>query len=337
MKVLKVVGIILVALVAIVVVLGLIAPKNYRIDRSVTIDSPKALVFRHVQFWRNWGDWSPWAERDSTMQVSVEGADGGEGAIYKWTGDKKLSGKGEMINTGVKPNEQIDYHLNFLEPWPIEADGDVEVADADGGTKVTWSFYGEMSFPWNVTMLFVSRDKMAGKDLERGLERLKNLCQQEAQAIKSYHVRKIRFPAKSFAAIRKEISITNVSEFYSQSLGKIMQEMGKKSAKMAGIPCGLYYTWDEQNHVTDMAAAVPVNKSITSGDIKTIKLAAATAYAVDYYGPYEKIIPAHLAINMYLEKNGLTFKPPVIEEYVTDPLTQPDNSKWLTRIYYFTE
>ncbi|OGC06343.1 hypothetical protein A2V82_16260 [candidate division KSB1 bacterium RBG_16_48_16] len=337
MKVLKIIGIVLVVLVAIVVILGLVAPKDYQVDRSLTIDAQKGLVFRHVQYWRNWAGWSPWAERDSTLQVAVEGADGSEGAMYKWTGDKELSGKGEMINTGIKPNEQIDYHLNFLEPWPNEADGYVKVADAESGTKVTWGFYGEMSFPWNVTMLFMSMDKMAGKDLDRGLELLKNLCEQEAQAVNGYNIQKVQFPAKSFAAIRKEISMDNISEFYGQSFGKIMEEMGKNNAKMTGIPCGLYYTWDEQNRVTDTAAAVPVNKSMTSGDIKPIKLGAATAYAVDYYGPYEKITPAHLAINMYLEKNGLTFKPPVIEEYVTDPSKEPDSSKWLTRIYYFTE
>ena len=91
MKVLKIIGIVLVVLVAIVVILGLVAPKDYQVDRSLTIDAQKELVFRHVQYWRNWAGWSPWAERDSTLQVAVEGADGSEGAMYKWTGDKELT------------------------------------------------------------------------------------------------------------------------------------------------------------------------------------------------------------------------------------------------------
>jgi effector-binding domain-containing protein len=28
---------------------------------------------------------------------------------------------------------------------------------------------------------------------------------------------------------------------------------------------------------------------------------------------------------------------PVVEEYITDPMTEKDPNKWLTKIYYFVE
>ena len=86
-----------------------------------------------------------------------------------------------------------------------------------------------------------------------------------------------------------------------------------------------------------MAAAMPVNRPLKAEGIQTIRVPRGTAYSVDYYGPYDKVGPAHLAIDRYFKENGLTLKPPVIEEYVTDPTKEPDSSKWLTRIYYFAQ
>ena len=35
-----------------------------------------------------------------------------------------------------------------------------------------------------------------------------------------------------------------------------------------------------------------------------------------------------------MEKNNREFKGYVIEQYVTDPMSEPDSTKWLTNIYY---
>ena len=63
----------------------------------------------------------------------------------------------------------------------------------------------------------------------------------------------------------------------------------------------------------------------------------STVYIIDYYGSYEGLMYAHLALDNYLKQKGLKMRSPVIEEYLTDPGAEPDTSKWLTRIYYFAE
>lgn len=45
MKTLKIIGIILLALIVIIVILGIVAPRNYHLDRSVVIAASKQLVF----------------------------------------------------------------------------------------------------------------------------------------------------------------------------------------------------------------------------------------------------------------------------------------------------
>ncbi len=63
----------------------------------------------------------------------------------------------------------------------------------------------------------------------------------------------------------------------------------------------------------------------------------ASAYTIDYPGAYEGLKYAHQSLNKYFQTNGLRLKPPVIEEYITDPMAEPDTTKWLTKIYYFSE
>jgi effector-binding domain-containing protein len=337
MKVLKILGILLLVLIVVVVVLGFIAPKDYDVERSVVIDSPKELVFGYVKYWRNWKNWSPWAADDPSMQVAVEGADGQVGAIYKWIGDPDITGKGEMTNTGIKDGEEITYHLHFMEPWESESDGYVRLADADGGTKVSWGFYGETPFPWNVFMLFSSMDKMVGGDFERGLGLMKELCEEEAGAVLSYQVKSVNFGAKRYAALQQEVQFHEMQDFFDTAFKTIENTRRKKGLRAVGAPSGLYYSWDEQNLKSNMAAVVPVNRNISSGDVKTIRMSKAKAYSIDYQGPYSGSVYAHRALDYYLKKNGLKWKPPVIEEYVVGPATEADSTKWLTKIYYFTE
>ncbi len=337
MKVLKVIGIIVIVILLIIVIVGIIAPKMYSVERSITIDSPKELVFNHIKYWRNWRNWSPWTANDPKMQVTIEGKDGEEGSIYKWIGDPKITGKGEMTNTGVKDYEELSYHLHFMEPWESESDGYVRVADADGGTKVSWGFYGETPIPWNIVMLFVSMDKMVGKDFEQGLVLMKELCEKEAKAVLSYEVKRIKFKAKKYATIQKEVAMSEIKSFFTESFGTIDQARRKKGARIVGATAGLYYSWDKQNQIKDMAAAVPVSRLVNVGEVKSITLPAAEAYSIEYYGPYSEMAPVYNALDLYLLKNGLKRKPPFIEEYITDQETEPDSSKWLTKVYYFVE
>jgi effector-binding domain-containing protein len=335
MKALKIIGIVLLALIGVVIILGIVAPKSYHVDRSITIEAPKHLVFNYVKYWRNWKAWSPWAEMDSTMQVTIAGKNGSDGSMYQWQGNKV--GSGTMTTMGIKENEEIAYHLKFLKPWESESDGYLKLVAVDEKTQATWGFYGKNPFPWNVFSLFMSMDKMVGKDFERGLELLKDICEKEAVMVGKYTVAEVEFPVKIYAVIRQEVTFDQLQNFFAESYAKIMKEITKKGVKMEGAPAALYFHWDEQNNMTNVAAAIPIKNFAKLEGIETIPLPAMTAFWVDYYGLYRDSGPAHRACDLYLSQKGLKQKSPVIEEYVTDPSKELDSSKWLTRIYYFGE
>ena len=335
MKALKIIGGILIFLALVLIILNFIAPKEYQVERSLIIDAPKEIVFKHIKYWRSWHSWSPWAERDKIMQVNIKGIDGESGSVYEWTGDPEITGKGEMINTGVKENQEINYHLRFLEPIKSESDGYLRLLSDGKQVKALWGFKGHYGFPVNIMMLFMNMDKAVGADFERGLENLKKICEEEAKNILQYQVKKTVLPAQKYAVIKGEVDFKDISDFLAQSYGKITKALKRKGRRVKGPACGLYYSWDEKNKRTEMAAAFPVNRTIKAGEVTTIEIAPGIAYYVDYYGPYEKSDNAHYALDLYLQQHKLTQKPPVIEEYVIGPSQEKDSSKWLTKIYYY--
>ena len=336
MKALKIIGIVLLILVVLIVILGVIAPKDYSVERSVLINAPSQVVFNHIKYWRNWQAWSPWAEMDSTMTVAVEGIDGTPGSRYRWSGVK--AGTGEMTHTGIKENEEIAYQLRFIKPWESTSNGYIRLIDSEGNTQASWGFYGKNPFPWNILTLFFSMETMIAKDFDRGLALLKDISEKENTAIQSYSVTELMFPARTYAAIQKTIGFVQIQNSLAGAYTKIMAELGKQGIQMAGAPAALYYEWDEQNRITKVAAAIPIKSPIKSGgDLKIIRMPATKAYMVDYFGPYQESAAAHYACDFYLSKKGLKQKSPVIEEYITDHASEPDSSKWLTKIYYFGE
>jgi len=337
MKVLKIIGIIILALVLIVVVLGLIAPQSYHVERSIVINAPKDVVFRQVVYWRNFAEWSPWAEQDSTMTVTIEGVDGQEGSKYIWQGDPKITGSGEMTNTGVTPNEEITYDLHFITPWESYSQGYVRVSDVDDGVKASWGFSGDYPFPWNIMLLFMPMDKMIGPDFERGLASLKQISEAKAEKLKNMQVQEMRFNATSYAALGKQIDLNEMESFFDSAFATVRQAMEAAGIMSAGSPAGLYFEWDEENGTAEVAAAIPTRGTVEADEIEMIRVAGSNAVYIDYYGSYKEIELAHWAMMDYFENSDKTFKGPVIEEYLTDPQSVQDPQDWLTRVIYLTE
>jgi effector-binding domain-containing protein len=333
MKALKMMGVILFVLAAVILILGLIAPKGYKVERTVSIEAAKSLVFRHVQYWKNWQAWSPWAEMDSTMKITVEGVDGTEGSSYRWTGKK--TGEGIMTNAGVKPAETLYYRMRFIKPWKSEADGYVGVAETDGGTAVTWGFTGRTPYPWNAINLFMNMEKMLGGDFEKGLGLLKNVCEKEMAQVLRYEIKAIPFPARTYAAIRKTLTMDRMPAFFAESIPALMRALGSGGIRPAGAPCGIYFTFDETTGVSDMAAGVPVNLTKAMGNVGIIRLPAAKAYVIEYGGTFEGSILAYDAFDLYFARKNLKPKMPVVEEYLTDPAKETDPAKQVIRIYLF--
>jgi hypothetical protein len=177
MKFLKVIAIVAVVIVTFVTIAGAIAPKKYAVSRSIEINASNEEIYENINLFSKFDDWSPWAEKDLNMKIAITGVDGTVGSKYIWAGNSEV-GKGEMIKTVAESNKRIEYDLNFSEPFEANDKSYMTIEPNGNTNKVTWGMNGAMAFPFNIFGLFMSMDDMIGKDFEKGLNKLKTICEQ---------------------------------------------------------------------------------------------------------------------------------------------------------------
>jgi effector-binding domain-containing protein len=336
MKILKTVLYILLAVVLVLVLLGFAGPKTYDVNRSQVINAPTPVVFDYVKSLKKQDEWGPWSNEDPDMVTTYEGEDGKVGSVSSWKSDKVGSGKQEI--TSISANT-VESKLTFYMPWGESVStGYMHTADVDEGTEVTWGIRGENDFVGRIFGVFMNMDKSVGPMFDEGLDSLKALVERDVQAaFKGYAIETVDWSVKHYVAIRNSIGMDEVGDFLGEQYGKIMGGLGAAGTEMAGAPCGLYYTWDETTGTTDMAAAVPVAAPVELAGTQVISLPAGKALLIDYFGAYDKSGAAHEAMDAYINSTGSKVKSPAVEEYVTDPGSEPDTAKWLTKIYYLLD
>ena len=322
---------VLLIFILIILLLGILAPRNYRIERSIEIQAPAALVFEQIRFWKNWHAWSPWADMEPTMAVSIQGRDGSAGSEYHWTG--KRTGSGLMTHLESGHPERFAYHVRHIKPLPGESEGSFLLEESGGMTKASWIYQGRTTFPWNIMNLFLSMDKIAGRDFERGLVRLRDHCERKAVLIAGIPIHEIAFRARNFAAMRRSCKWADARLFIQESIAQITKRLSSSGLLPAGPPCGLFFTEDS---LSDVAAAVPVMRWKDSEGIQQIRLPSSRAFMVEYRGPREESVSAHLALDRYFTRNRLRKKTPVIEEYPTGQ-TDTETGNCLLHVIYLTD
>lgn len=148
-------------------------PAEYRVERSVTVTAPPAIVFDFVNDFHKWSSWSPWEKLDPGMQRTFDGAPAGSGAIYNWTGNDKV-GAGRMTITESKPGERVVIKLEFIKPWESSSTTTFTFSPQGDTTKVTWAMEGANDLKGKAFALFMNMDDMIGKDFDKGLSELKS-------------------------------------------------------------------------------------------------------------------------------------------------------------------
>ena len=167
-------------LIAIAVIIFVIAvamqPSDFRVTRTTTISAPASVVFPHVNELQKWDAWSPWAKLDPNAKNSFNGPASGVGAIMRWAGNNKV-GQGSMMITESRPDEFIQFKLEFLKPFKATNTAEFTFNSENNQTTVTWSMSGKNNFMGKAMGLIMSCDKMLGGQFEKGLATLKSVVE----------------------------------------------------------------------------------------------------------------------------------------------------------------
>ena len=175
MKILKCLGLGIVAILIIVLVVALFVPKTFEYEKSISINAPIDSVWLRTNSLATLDKWSPWNDHDPKMKKEMTGEDGMVGAKQSWESDIVGWGSQKIVN--VQKPVLLETELVFLKPYKSHGKAYVKLLTDGVGTKATWGMAGSMPYPFNVMILFMNMEKTMGKDWDNGLSKLKSLSE----------------------------------------------------------------------------------------------------------------------------------------------------------------
>jgi hypothetical protein len=171
--------ILLAALVVIIVVFVIVVanlPGDFCVTRTIAISAPAAAAFARVNDFHQWPSWSPWEELDPKLERIYDGPKSGVDAQYAWKGTGAV-GAGRMRIAQSEEPRLIRIELHFERPSKATNLCEFTFNARGNLTVVSWSMSGKSHGAGKVVGLFGLRDKLLGGMFDRGLEKMKKVCE----------------------------------------------------------------------------------------------------------------------------------------------------------------
>jgi len=327
MKALKIIGIVLLVLVALFLIVATFLPSKLEITESMVINKPASLIYKQVNNFQNWTAWSPWQEMDPEMKSTYEGPKEGVGAKTIWT--SKKSGNGSMTILESVPYSKV---ISALEIGMAGASNSFEFKEQKGGTEVTWGVnMPKLSYPVE-RFAGLMMPAMMKPIFDKGLNNLKQLTEAmpDPPALQITQI-----PEKAVLSVIDSCNWSDIEKKMGQMFGEIMDLQKKAKFEFTGAPMTRYLKWDEANKFAVFEDCVPVDREVKGkGRVQYKILPATRAVMGTHFGAYDKTMFLYTALDEFIKENNLVETGGPIEEYITDPMSQPDTAKWQTNVYF---
>lgn len=332
MKILKGLGLGLLALLGIVLILGLIAPREFTVERKTVIEAPPAFVYETVSNFDTWKNWSVWFQMDSTMVITPGEKMQGLGANYSWAGEEMGAGTQTIIEAtpGESMKTELDFGMMGL------AHGVWKFSPTAEGTAVSWALESRTAYPLNAMILFMDMEESVGGDFEAGLANLKDYVMATyapPTEPSSGMVSQIENYGPYFLLKKTTTTMAGSEVFMNEEMPALIEAAQTAGIEIKGPPTGIYYSWDMENDRTEMAVALPVAEGATLEGYEVQAIAPGPVVMREHTGGYAGLYDVHLSIDAYFRAHDLEMGT-VLEEYHRGPLAVPDSTQWLTRVIY---
>lgn len=169
MKILKIILFVFLGLIGLILILGLIAPRDFGGKSEILINKPQQEVYEYIKFLKNQDNYGTWNQQDPNMKKTFTGTDGTIGFTYAWESDNNMVGDGKQTITNLVEGEKMESELYFGD-FEDPAKSVIQLTPKSSDqTLVKWEVTGKSPYPWNIMNLFFSMDD----DFQKGLENLK--------------------------------------------------------------------------------------------------------------------------------------------------------------------
>ena len=145
--------------------------------------------------------------------------------------------------------------------------------------------------------------------------------------------RTTQLEAQSIVGIRTTVAMKEIGQVIGALLGEVHGYIQSSGQRPAGMPIAIYHS--VPTDTVEFECAIPVASPLPgAGRVRPGELPAGTAATVTHVGPYDNLPQTWAALHAWMQSQNLEAAGAAWEVYVTDPGSEPDQSKWRTDIFF---
>lgn len=333
MKILKWIGIVIVAIVAIFLIYSASQPNKVTVEESIVIKAPADQIYNEILNFKNWAEWSVWSQMDPNMKSEFSEKMGVVGAYNAWWSENPYVGNGRQEVVELRENEYIKSKMVFegMEDDPGYAEFILEPTEE--GTKVSWTFDGSET-PFYLNFMNSLIKPMLIDNYNKSLAALKEYVEAMPPAISlPENVSIEELEAQMIISILD----STTGEGISAKLTELYTELSiflesNQGMEMKGMPLAIYHDYSPEKVIMEAAFTVKGNAE-SAGRVMVGELPGGMAIKGVHLGSYEGTEDMHYAMPGYAEAAGYKLAGDPWEVYANDP-TMVEESEIETHIYY---
>jgi len=330
MKTFKKIVIWILAVILVLVLIAYLLPRHYKVVRSVYIKSNPELIYDLTSNFVKWKLWEPWTKAiDSTVVYELTGKEGQVGTIWKWNG--KILGSGQMTSTGYIPGRLFAYDLEFNK-GKYKSKGLITIEQSADSSKVSWIDEGDLGFNPLARYFGLGMDKMMGPDFQKGMSKLKTVCEARALWPK---IEEKTMPAMVTLLIRDSAGPKTYEKVMGKAFGELSAYVKSNNLKCLGHPFAIYLKYDTitMNAVMDLGFIVEKAEK-GKGRVRVENITARNVVMAYYFGPYDKTSGTYRILSQYIREAEKEITGGPWEIYANDPMIVKDPAKFETDIMF---
>lgn len=311
-----------------------IATLNGKFDIAAnrTMNVPTSIIYKNINDFKNWKDWGPWYEMDSTIVASFPEITSGVGASYSWTGKE---GNGSMKTVSVIENKELIQQIDFGYDSTPEVYWKLETVE--NGTDVTWGMRGKNSFGEKIYWLMNGGiEKNLLPMYQRGLELLEQHLIKEMDKHATTYIGEVDHGGGFYLYQTVTSRPNTVAQKMEEMFNNISTYMANNNIQASGTPFTLNHKIDLENGSVLFSSCIPVRERIiTEGDIFTGYLPPEKTFKTVFKGHYKYLSELWPRIYSELKTQGFTpiEKGYSFEIYSIGPKDSENPADWTTEIY----
>ena len=139
--------------------------------------------------------------------------------------------------------------------------------------------------------------------------------------------------AQPILGVRASATMDKVGEVMGPLFGELYGYILQSGQTPSGMPFAIYHSMDGNS--VDLECGMPVATPMEgAGRIEAGELPGGTVVTVVHRGPYDTLPQTWAALVEWMGAKELQPAGAPWEVYLTDPVTEPDQSKWRTEIFF---